>query len=159
MIFSCILLLLLSGIDTAPSISGPDEADDLEYKVQVQRQHEQIDKIRIGSNYFGACPLVTGLLDRDLEGDIITSLNELCPELKSTVGLTEKAFRAVMSTNVEVVVVDAVLSAGMDKLKLTPDDINLTIEDTENLFGKFMIPNFQIDVRDQVLLETRKDSR
>jgi len=74
--------------------------------------------------------------------------------------LTEKAFRAVMSVNVEVVVVDAVLSAGMDKLKLTPDDINLTIEDTENLFGKFMIPNLEIGViRDQVLLEARKGCR
>eukprot|EP01041_Mallomonas_annulata_P006081 gene6081-12271_t len=86
-----------------------------------------------------AVPLVSGVLDEEVEGALAAVLDQLCPPLASSHLLQDKALRAVLSVGVEVVVIDAVLSAAMGKVNLKPEDA-LTSDDTDELFGAFMIP-------------------
>lgn len=97
-----------------------------------------------GRNRIGRSGTGAGAKDRtnqasDWEIAIAAQLDALCPPLSSTPRLQDKAIRAVLSIGVDVVVVDADCSAAMGPLGLLPADL-LTSDDTDSLFGYFMIP-------------------
>lgn len=71
---------------------------------------------------------------------LASRLDELCPELESTPRLEDKAIRAVLSTEVELLYVhleDAILLPS--QVSLRPEQL-LHISETERIFGNFVIP-------------------
>jgi hypothetical protein len=80
--------------------------------------------------------LVSGLRSRDDEEYLGGLLNEYCPQLRSTPRLQDKALRCVFSVGVDVVILDAELSAMAGKLALRPDDM-LPSSATDKIFGNF----------------------
>ena len=80
------------------------------------------------------------MLGPEVAGSMGQALDHLCPPLRSSPLLETKALRAVLSVGVEVVVLDALLSAAIGKLDLSPEDA-LTADDTEGIFGTFGIPS------------------
>ena len=87
-----------------------------------------------------AVPLVSNVLHENLAREISGALDSLCPPLSTSVSLSDKAFRVVMSVGIDLVIVDAVLSATLGKLRLSQQDM-LTADDTEDIFGTFMVPD------------------
>jgi hypothetical protein len=80
--------------------------------------------------------LVSGLRSRDDEEYLGELLNEYCPQLRSTPRLQDKALRCVFSVGVDVVILDAELSAMAGKLALRPEDM-LPSSATDKIFGNF----------------------
>jgi hypothetical protein len=90
-------------------------------------------------NYEGKIHLVDDLVSESLKRSFQEALDTLCPPLKSTPRLQDKALRIAFSVGVEAVVVDAESSAHMGKLAVTTDDL-LSSEATNDVFGQFMLP-------------------
>lgn len=99
-----------------------------------------------------AVPLVllSDLYPEEIEQSLQDTLNELCPALQrvspGSVGgqtLQHKALRVVMSTGMDVVVLDAhtsvALATAQSRIVLTSDDMLLPTE-TEDVFGCFGVP-------------------
>lgn len=83
--------------------------------------------------------LITGLNPAIIERELGNSLDILCPALKSTPLLQDKALRIVFSAGVDVMIIDAEHSAMLGKFSLTPKDM-ITSDDTSDVFEKFGIP-------------------
>ena len=67
------------------------------------------------------------------------ALDTLCPALKTTPKLEDKALRIVLSLAHEVVMVEPEIQSGLGKLSLSDKDI-VGIDDVVHIFGGFMIP-------------------
>ena len=75
------------------------------------------------------------------------TLDQLCPPLASTPLLQDKCLRVVFSVGVETVIIDAMTYAHIGKLSLQPKDM-LASDDTEDVFGSFMVDTDQLSPRD-----------
>lgn len=82
--------------------------------------------------------MMTGLYGPDIEVPMGQMLDELCPALKSTPLLQDKALRVVMSVGVEALLIDAERSAMLGRLRLTPDDM-LPSKATDDVFENFCL--------------------
>ena len=82
--------------------------------------------------------LISGAYPENAEESIRQYLDDMCPALKSTPRLQDKALRAVMSVGIDVAVVDAELSASIGKLALKPSDL-ISSDETDELFGQFSV--------------------
>lgn len=83
--------------------------------------------------------LISGLHHKSLEKHLASSLDMICPELRSSPSLQSKALRIVFSVGVDIVIVDADASAMMGKLSISPSDI-LASDSTDRIFGSFFLP-------------------
>lgn len=84
--------------------------------------------------------LMNSLHDRAFEEIMIEALDEVCPPLKSTPLLEDKALRVVLSVGIDCVMVDAERSAMLGKLRLRPADM-LTSTQTDDVFSRFCLPS------------------
>jgi hypothetical protein len=82
--------------------------------------------------------LISGAYPESTEESIRQYLDDMCPALKSTPRLQDKALRAVMSVGIDVTVIDAELSASIGKLALKPSDL-ISSDETDELFGTFSV--------------------
>jgi hypothetical protein len=82
--------------------------------------------------------MMTGLYGSDIEVPMGQMMDDLCPALKSTPLLQDKALRVVMSVGVEALMLDAERSAMLGKFRLTPDDM-LPSQATDNVFENFCL--------------------
>lgn len=83
--------------------------------------------------------LISGINDDQMEEFFADALNELCPPLKSTPRLEDKALRVVMSVGIDLVMMDAETSAMIGKFRLKASDL-LTHQQTDDVFETFMVP-------------------
>lgn len=79
-----------------------------------------------------------GFHSKDIEEKVSEALVTLCPKLKSSKTLQDKALRLVLSIGNDVCVVDSDLSAALGKFNLTVKDV-LSAKDSDNVFGQFQI--------------------
>lgn len=82
--------------------------------------------------------LLTGANLRPYETVLRHRLDQLCPPLISTPPLELKALRAVFSVGIDMVVLDAEVSARFGRLALRPEHM-ITSDDTDELFGQFQV--------------------
>lgn len=73
-----------------------------------------------------------------MEEKVSAALVSMCPKLKSSKTLHEKALRLVLSIGHDVCVVDSDLSAAIGKFSLKVRDI-LSAKDSKNVFGHFQV--------------------
>lgn len=66
-------------------------------------------------------------------------MDSLCPQLKSTPLLEQKALRVVYSAGVDVMVLDSDSSVAVGRPLLTPKHM-LSSSATTDIFGNFMVP-------------------
>lgn len=83
--------------------------------------------------------LAEGAISKPLGESISKAFDYICPALKSTPHLQDKALRIIFSTGVEVMMIDSELSAMIGKLKIKPKDL-VTLDETEELFTQFVVP-------------------
>lgn len=83
--------------------------------------------------------LVDGIMPQEVQAVLGSVLDDLCPALSSTPRLEDKALRVVFSVGIDCVIVDASISAYLEPISLSSNDL-LTSDDTEDVFGEFMVP-------------------
>lgn len=84
-------------------------------------------------------PLVSNVLPPSMEKHLAEALDSLCPSLRTTPLLQDKALRIVLSVGIDAVVVDAELSSALQKTTLTPGHL-LPSAATDDVFGNFILP-------------------
>eukprot|EP01038_Epipyxis_sp_PR26KG_P008494 gene8494-11480_t len=82
--------------------------------------------------------LISGLIP-EIDQPLGDALNQICPPLASTPRLQDKALRIVLSVGIDIVMLDAELSAMVGKFSLTENDL-IDATATDNVFGKFIMP-------------------
>ena len=122
----------------AEDLSSAADKPDAKLNAALEMEIQEHAKLTLeGDGEF--LPLVSSVLPRDIEHHLAEALDSLCPSLQSTPLLQDKALRIVMSVGVDAVVVDAELSAALDKITLSPDQL-LPSAATDDIFGNFVIP-------------------
>jgi hypothetical protein len=96
--------------------------------------------------------LISEILPDEIADKFGDALDTLCPALKSTPKLEDKALRTVLSFGHEAVMIEPEIKPALGKLKLTPSDL-VSIDDVAIIFGGFMVP-LEID---QALREGAED--
>jgi hypothetical protein len=112
---------------------------------QEERLENSIDPTIVDSSYGRESVLLySPLYDENREKYLKEKLDSLCPKVKKSKTLEEKALRIVMSVGVDAVVLDSDLSAAMGKFKLKPRDM-LASRDTDDVFGAFYVSPEEIE--------------
>jgi len=84
--------------------------------------------------------LVDGMIPKKVSDNLKGALDSMCPALKSSSKLQEKAMRIVLSQGTECVLVDSDTSAALGKINLDTSEL-LTAEETDQVMGTFAIPD------------------
>ncbi len=93
-----------------------------------------------GGDYEKAAILVDDIMPPPIENEMKMVLDSLCPPLKTTPRLQDKAMRIVFSVGIDLIIPDCALSAMMGPLSLKPQDL-LSAPETDDVFGTFYIPH------------------
>lgn len=99
----------------------------------------QMEAVEARQNALIPWLMFSGVNDADDEKDMAEALVGLCPKLSNSRTLQEKALRIALSVEMDMVLVDAELSAVLGKFPLTSDKL-LTHQDTTEIFKRFVIP-------------------
>ena len=84
--------------------------------------------------------LVDGMMPKRVSDNLKGALDQMCPALKSSSKLQEKAMRIVLSQGTECVLVDSDVSSALGKIDLDSSEL-LTAEETDQIMGTFAIPD------------------
>ena len=97
---------------------------------------------KLGSDYEPDSKLV--LLDDwlppEFKSELVQVFDTTCPSLKSSPKLHDKVFRLVFSVGINAMILDAATNSMVGKLDINPDQL-LKSEDSEEIFGNFMLPS------------------
>lgn len=138
------------GLESVAALTSSAESSEaVENIIDGLSQHEAEldDDSDIDERVHMAVPLITGILPEELEGGLVSALDELAPRLASTPRLQDKALRVVFSVGIDVVVMDAESSCLAGRLQLRPEDM-LSSNDTDDVWGVFMVPDMNEVCRD-----------
>lgn len=84
-------------------------------------------------------PLISNQLNPDFMVNFKDSMDDLCPELKSSLSLEDKVLRTVFSAGIDIAIVDPYQSPLLKKSSLKKEDL-LASSATSNIFGRLFLP-------------------
>lgn len=122
--------------------NSEDEVNADDYSESQESKDRIVQEETLNSYYTEReIKLISGLNPPLIEAQLMYDLDFLCPNLKDTPFLQEKALRICFSVGIDAVVLDAESSARVGKLDLQPKHM-IHHNDVEDVFGTFSINNY-----------------